>query len=81
MFEVTQQGGWTVVKLSGDVDLAVGPAIHQALLDLVGRPQPAIAVDLSEVEFVDTTGVRREASCLRQGIRSGRGHGSSSGSR
>jgi anti-sigma B factor antagonist len=65
MFEITHHADWTVVKLSGDIDLAVAPALHQALIDVVDRPHPAIAVDFSQVEFMDSTGINLAVSGLK----------------
>jgi anti-sigma B factor antagonist len=46
--EIREEGGVSVVALSGDVDLESSPTVRTALLDCVGKQQ-AVVVDLSGV--------------------------------
>ncbi|MCG8404025.1 MAG: STAS domain-containing protein [Phycisphaerales bacterium] len=55
--EVRKSSDATVVALSGDVDLHHSPALHAALIDVAkGRPK-RLVVNLSEVPFMDSSGV------------------------
>lgn len=47
---VLRRGGWTVVSVVGDVDLATMPTLHQ---ELTGADGDRIALDLSGVDHLD----------------------------
>jgi anti-sigma B factor antagonist len=52
----TASGDWSVVTVAGEVDVATSPALSQALADeLVEGVR--LAVDLSGVTFLDSTGL------------------------
>lgn len=46
-----------VVSLQGEVDLASAPQLRRGLYDLIDQGNHRIAVDLTEVEFMDSTGL------------------------
>jgi anti-sigma B factor antagonist len=47
-----------VVVVSGEVDMASGPAFERALEDAISeRRTPRLLVDLSSVSFIDSTGL------------------------
>ena len=48
---------WTVLPLTGDVDLASAPALRQQLSDLTEESPAFLVVDLSGLEFIDSTGL------------------------
>ena len=48
-------GGQTVVRVTGEIDLATAPRLEDCLLELDGQP---IALDFSAVTFMDASGVR-----------------------
>lgn len=57
---VSEHEGVPVVAVSGEVDLHVVPGFRSAMQDAeskVDRERPAIIVDLSEVEFMDSSGL------------------------
>lgn len=63
-----RDGGVLIVAVSGDVDLATGPAVWDAIGDaLAAEGAEAVRVDLSGVRFLDSSGIalllrgRREA--------------------
>ena len=66
---VLRRGGWTVVSVVGDVDLATMPTLHQ---ELSGVDGDRVALDLSGVDHLDpvTFGVLVAAA-----LRAGRGDG------
>ena len=56
LHEVREEQGTVVVSLQGDVDLESSPAARQVLLEQVGRGRDVV-VDLSRVEYMDSSGV------------------------
>ena len=54
--EIREEGGVSVVTLSGDVDLESSPRVRAALLDCVGTKRPVL-VDMAGVSYIDSSGV------------------------
>jgi anti-sigma B factor antagonist len=52
---VEQQGDACVVKLGGELDLYNAQQVRQALTDACADSPARVVVDLSEVEFIDST--------------------------
>jgi anti-sigma B factor antagonist len=52
---VERQGDACVVRLAGELDLYNAPQVRQALTDAASGSPSRLVVDLSEVEFVDST--------------------------
>jgi anti-sigma B factor antagonist len=55
VLRVEKQGDACVVKLGGELDLYNAPQVREALTDACGNSSERIVVDLSEVEFIDST--------------------------
>jgi anti-sigma B factor antagonist len=51
-----ENAGYTIVYLTGEVDLSHSPAARQAILDCLQQRRPLL-VDLSEVSYIDSSGV------------------------
>lgn len=51
------QAGWTIGSLSGELDIATAPELSNALTAYQGSKAP-IALDLSELTFIDSSGLR-----------------------
>jgi anti-anti-sigma factor len=51
---VAVQGRWTAVTLRGDIDLATAPDLEAAC----GASTGPLAMDMSEVRFIDSSGLR-----------------------
>jgi len=73
MLGITQedQGEWVVLKLSGEIDMATGPQLRQKIVQRVQDGQANLIVDLSEVDFIDSTGL----GVLIGGLKRTRSHG------
>jgi anti-sigma B factor antagonist/stage II sporulation protein AA (anti-sigma F factor antagonist) len=59
---VKQHGGWSVVHVCGEVDIATAPELQAALTGLLRSETPAIAIDFAETAFLDSSGL---AVCAR----------------
>jgi len=61
------QGDHTVVIVSGEIDLYTAPRLHSELAAVLSGDRPArVVVDMSGVEFCDSTGMNVLLSSLRQ---------------
>jgi anti-anti-sigma factor len=52
---VERRSGATVVRLAGELDLYNAPALRETLFALADEQPERLVIDLSEVEFVDST--------------------------
>ncbi|ARF63509.1 MULTISPECIES: STAS domain-containing protein [Streptomyces] len=52
-----EQGSWTVLRMSGELDLVSSPVVRQSVHDAVAEGQHDVVLDLSEVFFCDSSGV------------------------
>jgi anti-sigma B factor antagonist len=55
--EIRTERGATVLALRGDVDVAKGLGLRDILGDLLGGPPGPLVVDLTDVRFLDSSGV------------------------
>lgn len=55
--EVTEREAWTIVAVAGEVDVATAPRFREQLIDLIGAGRHRIVVDMSWVDFIDSTGL------------------------
>jgi anti-sigma B factor antagonist len=67
-FEVTASGqpGPAVLAARGEIDVASAPEFHEALSGLVAEGPALLVVDLSEVSFIDSTGLGVLVSAEKQ---------------
>ena len=49
--------GWTVLAISGEVDVVAAPELRDRLTELIGDGTPQVIVDLDDVDFIDSTGL------------------------
>ncbi|MET8078934.1 STAS domain-containing protein [Streptomyces sp. NPDC005303] len=58
-FNVTgdEQGDWTVISVSGELDLVTSPVLRARVHDAVAEGRHSLVLDLSEVYFCDSSGV------------------------
>jgi anti-sigma B factor antagonist len=55
--EVSEQAGWSVVQVGGEIDVATAPRLREQLIKLVNDERFRIIVDLEDVDFIDSTGL------------------------
>lgn len=64
--DVRYQGGTAVVQLTGEVDMSHSPSVHQTLVEVLeGRPA-RLVIDLTEVAYMDSSGVGVLVDALRR---------------
>jgi anti-anti-sigma factor len=58
-FNVTdgELGEWTVLRVSGELDLVTSPVLRQRVHDVVADGRHSLVLDLSDVWFCDSSGV------------------------
>lgn len=52
-----EQAGWTVVTVTGEMDLVSSPAVRQKVHDAVADGERSLVLDLGDVLFCDSSGV------------------------
>ncbi|MBW1603982.1 STAS domain-containing protein [Streptomyces sp. JJ66] len=52
-----ERGEWTVLRVSGELDLVTSPAVRQHVHDAVADGRLHVVLDLSHVLFCDSSGV------------------------
>jgi anti-sigma B factor antagonist len=55
--DVTERDGYSVLAVSGEVDVATVPRLREQLHGLVAQGSTQIVVDLDGVDFLDSTGL------------------------
>jgi anti-sigma B factor antagonist len=54
---VSEQSGTPVLEARGEIDVASAPEFHASLADVIGQEPDIVIVDMSEVSFIDSTGL------------------------
>lgn len=70
--EVARDGGNVVMALHGELDLASAPAFNAQFEEIGGGDPSAIIIDLSELDFMDSTGLRSLLTAHERCTQSGR---------
>ncbi|HEU0213793.1 MAG TPA: STAS domain-containing protein [Jiangellaceae bacterium] len=58
--------GCLVVEVAGEVDMTSAPTLRDHLLGHIGLGEPCVVVDLSKVDFMDSTGLSALVVAYRQ---------------
>ena len=56
MYPVEENGGYSVVHLTGEVDLNCSPEARKVILECLRRNNPLL-IDLSAVTYIDSSGI------------------------
>lgn len=54
---VIEVDGWTVLEVTGEVDVATAPKFREKLVSLVAGGHTRLVIDLTPTEFLDSTGL------------------------
>lgn len=57
---------WTILPLRGDIDLVSSPMVRAQLGQLTSRPPAFVVLDVSDLEFIDSTGLGVFVGALRR---------------
>jgi anti-sigma B factor antagonist len=71
--ERRSDGGVEVVAVSGEIDIASAPRLITGLNDAVGAGETPVVVDLTDVGFMDSTGLALLLNAHRRLSRRGKG--------
>ncbi|MEU5087326.1 STAS domain-containing protein [Streptomyces sp. NPDC021356] len=52
-----EQGGWSVLRVAGELDLVTSPMLRQHIHEVVADGRHDLVLDLSDVFFCDSSGV------------------------
>ena len=72
--DINHQGDVVIVRLEGDIDLANTPTLSATILEAVPNHALGLVVDLSDVRYIDSVGIRmlftfvRSLNDSRQGM-------------
>lgn len=69
--QITDRDGWIVLAVVGELDLATGPRVRQAVIRALTTPgrraaPPRLAIDLSGVDLIDSIGLGVLIGALRR---------------
>src|SRR5512132_3735266 len=64
--ELRRHRGWSVVDITGDLDMATAPALRQLVIQLLATGARLIAVALTAADFVDSTGLGLLVAALKR---------------
>ena len=64
--EVRRVRGWTVIEITGDLDMASAPALRQLILQQLSQGTRSLAVDLTTADFVDSSGLGVLVAALKR---------------
>ncbi len=73
-FEVTdsERPGVAVLDVRGEIDVATSPELQEILVELIGRGPELLIVNLTDVSFIDSTGLGVLVGAVRD-VRAGGG--------
>ena len=54
---VASRGRWEILTVTGEIDMATAPRFRQRLLAVISAGAQNVVIDLSGVDFIDSTGL------------------------
>ena len=62
----TEQPPWTVLSVGGDLDVVGAPELRQAAVTAVAEGARRLAVDLTDLDFIDSFGIGAVVGALKR---------------
>jgi anti-sigma B factor antagonist len=59
-------GPWSLVRVAGELDLHTSPQLRDHVYGLIGDPPVRIALELSDVAFMDSSSLGMLVCCLKR---------------
>jgi anti-sigma B factor antagonist len=66
VIENASSGSWTVVRVAGELDLHTSPQLRDHVFAMLGDAPSHLALDLSAVEFMDSSSLGMLITCLKR---------------
>ena len=64
--DIRYANGAAVVKLAGEIDMSHSPGVHQTLVEVLENRPSRLIIDLTEVTYMDSSGVGILVDALRR---------------
>lgn len=64
--DIRYTSGAAVIKLAGEVDMSHSPSVHQTLVEVLENRPARLIIDLTEVTYMDSSGVGTLVDALRR---------------
>ena len=64
--DIRYSDGAAVVKLAGEIDMSHSPGVHQALVEILENRPTRLVIDLTDVSYMDSSGVGILVDALRR---------------
>lgn len=71
-FDIAEDSGWTVVQVTGEVDIYTAPVLREQIVDLISDGCRRLVIDMQAVTFIDSTGLGVLIGALKR-LRGGNG--------
>jgi anti-sigma B factor antagonist len=66
ILDTRTEGPWTVVEVAGELDLHTSPPLRDHLLELIQGSVDHLALDLTTVDFMDSSSLGSLVTCLKR---------------
>jgi anti-sigma B factor antagonist len=64
--QLEEQDDWALARVQGDIDIATAPRLREQLVSLVSKGRTRVVLDLTGVDFLDSTGLGVIVSVLKR---------------
>jgi len=66
ILQTRTQGAWSVIEVAGELDLHTSPALRDHVLGLIEQGSHRLAIDMSKVDFMDSSSLGALITCLKR---------------